>query len=42
MLLMVEIGIIGRIYHSIYWYAKTNETYMKYHYKNKESSCLKY
>ena len=39
MLLMVENGIRGGIYHSIYQYAKANNKYM---YKNKESWYLKY
>ena len=29
MLLMVEKGIRGGIYHSIYWYVKVNKKYMK-------------
>ena len=35
---MVEKGIRGRICHSIYWYAKANNQYMKDYDKNKESS----
>ena len=30
------------ICHAIYWYAKTNNKYMKEYDKNKESSYLKY
>ena len=36
MLLMVEKDIRGRICHSIYWYAKANNKYMKDYNKNKE------
>ena len=42
MLLMVEKGIRGGISHSIYWYAKANNKYMKIYDKNKESSYLQY
>ena len=42
MFLMVEKCIRGRIYHSIYWYAKANNKYMKEYDKNKELSYLKY
>ena len=42
MLLMVEKGIRNGICHSIYWHAKSNNKYMKYYDKNKESSWLKY
>ena len=42
MLLMVENGIRGSIYHSIYQYAKANNKYMKNYDKNKESSYLQY
>ena len=42
MLLMVDKGIRGRICHSIYQYAKTNNKYMKDYDKNKESSYLEY
>ena len=42
MLLMVERGIRGGIYHSIYRYAKANNKYMKDYAKNKESSYLQY
>ena len=37
MLLMVGKGIRGGICTAIYWYAKTNNKYMKYYDKNKES-----
>ena len=39
---MVEKGIRGGIYHSIYQYAKANEKYMKCNDKNKGSSYLQY
>ena len=42
MLLMVEKGIRGGIYHSIYEYAKVNNKYMKDYNKNKKSSYLKF
>ena len=42
MLLMIEKGITGRICHTIYWYAKANNKYIKDYIKNKESSYLKY
>ena len=42
MLLMVEKSIRGRICHSIYRYAETNNKYMKDYDKNKESSYLQY
>ena len=42
MLLMVENGIRGGIYHIIYRYAKLYNKYMKDYEKNKESSYLKY
>ena len=42
MLLMVEKGIRGRIYHAIYRYAKTNNKYMMNYNKNKEESFLQY
>ena len=42
MLLMVEKGIRGGICHSVYWYTKANNKYMKDCVKNKESSYLKY
>ena len=42
MLLMVEKGIRGGIYHSIYKYAKVNNKYMKDYNKNKKSSYLKF
>ena len=40
--LIVRKGITGRICHSIYWYAKTNNKYMKDYDKNKESSYPQY
>ena len=40
-LLTVEKGIRGGIYHSIYRYAKANNKYMKNYDKNKKSSYLK-
>ena len=42
MLLMIERGIRGGIWHAIYWYAETNNKYMIEYDKNKESSYLKY
>ena len=36
MLLMVEKGIRGGICHSIYWYSKADNKYMKDYHKNKE------
>ena len=42
MLLMVEEGIRGGIYHSIHRYAKANNKYMKKYDKNKESSYIQY
>ena len=42
MLLMVEKGVRGGIYHSIYQYAKANTKYMKDYDKNKELSYLQY
>ena len=41
-LLWVEKGIIGGIYHVIYQYVKANNKYMKDYDKNKESSYLQY
>ena len=41
MLLMVEKGIRGGIFQSIYQYAKANNKYMKDYDKNKESPYLK-
>ena len=38
----VEKGIRGRICHSIYWYVKANNKYMKDCDKNKESSYIQY
>ena len=40
MLLMVEKGIRGGIYHAIHRYAKANNKYMKNYDKNKESSYI--
>ena len=42
MLLMVEEGIRGGIYHSIHRYAKANNKYMKKCNKNEESSYIQY
>ena len=42
MLLMVQKGIRGGIFHAIHQYAKDNNKYMKDYDKNKESLCLKY
>ena len=42
MLWIVEKGIRGVICHSIYWYAKANNKYMKYYDKNKKSSYIQY
>ena len=42
MLLMVEKGIRGGIYHSIYQYAKANNKHMKDYDENKELSYLEY
>ena len=42
MLSMVEKEIRGGICHSIYWYAKANNKYMKDYDENKKSSCLQY
>ena len=42
MLLMVEKGIRGGIFHSIYCYVKSSNKYMKDYDKTKESSCLQY
>ena len=42
MLLMVEKGRRGEIYHSIYRYAKANNNYVKDYDKNKESSYVQY
>ena len=42
MLLMVEKGIRGGIFYSIYQYAKTNNKYMKYYDKTKELSYIQY
>ena len=42
MLLMVEKGIKGGVYHTIHRYVKPNNKYMKNYDKNKESSYLKY
>ena len=42
MLLIVEKGIRGGIYNSIYRHAKANNKYMKNYDKDKESSYLEY
>ena len=42
MLLMVEEGIRGGIYHSIHRHAKANNKYMKNYDKNEESSYVQY
>ena len=42
MLLTIEKGIRGGIYHSIYWYAKANNKYKKDYDKNKECSHIQY
>ena len=42
MLLMVEEGIRGGIYHSIHRYAKVNNKYMENYNKNEESSYIQY
>ena len=42
MLLIVEEGVRGGICHSIYWYAKANNKYIKNYDKNKEPSYLQY
>ena len=42
MLLMVEKGIRGGIYHSIYPYEKANNKYTKNYDKNKEPSYIQY
>ena len=42
MLLIVEKGIRGGIYHAINRYVKANNKYTKGYDKNKESSYLKY
>ena len=42
MLLLIEKGIRGGIYHTIHRYAKANNKYMKNYDKNKEKSCIVY
>ena len=42
MLLIVEKGIRGGIYHPIYQYAKANDKYMADYDKNKELSYIQY
>ena len=42
MLLTVEKDIRGGVCHSIYWYEKANNKYLKDCYKDKESSYLQY
>ena len=37
MLLIVEKGIRGKIYHAMHWYTKANNEYMKDYDKNKKS-----
>ena len=38
----IKAWITGEICHTIHWYAKTNNKYMKVYDKNEESSYLKY
>ena len=40
MLLMVKRCIRGEICHSVYWYAKANNKYMKDYDENKDSSYI--
>ena len=42
MLLMIEEGIRGGIWHSVHRHAKANNKYMKDYDENKESSCIVY
>ena len=42
MLLMVEKGITGGIWHSIYWYAKANYQYMKDYDECRQSPHIQY
>ena len=42
MLLIVETGVRRGICHSVYWYAKAKNKYMKDYDKSKESSYLPY
>ena len=42
MLLMLEKGIRRAICHSVYYYPKTNNKYMKNYNRNKESPDLQY
>ena len=42
MVLLVEKGVRGGIYHAIHRYAKANNKYMKNYDKNKESSYIEY
>ena len=42
MLLTAEKGLTGGICHSIHWYSKANNKYLKNYGKNKESSYLQY
>ena len=42
MLLMVEKGIRGEIWHSIYQYEKANNKFIKYYDKNKELLHIRY
>ena len=39
---MIEKGMRGGIYHSIYWYVKAHNKYMNDYDKNKESSYAQY
>ena len=41
-LLTVQKGVRRKIYHSIYWYTKVNDKFIKDYDKNKESSYLQY
>ena len=42
MLLLIEKGIRGGIYHTIHRYAKANNKHLKNYDKNKEKSCIVY
>ena len=41
MLLMIEKGIKGRIYHAIHWYATVNNKHMKNYADNKDHHILR-